>query len=145
MLKEKQDLKKFLVNFLREEGVDIRTNTKARGHLGIFREGRIDINKKVDEEEFAEIALHEYAHFIHKKIEPEMHKTGGCLQKLFCLENTAEIQVELGEVTKIIDDVSSSFVGVFTIIHVPPFLYSTYSTLLPFGGIIFILPSYYIK
>lgn len=104
MLKEKQKLKKPLVDFLRGEGVDIRTNTKARGHLGTFREGRIDINKKADEEEFVEIALHEYAHFIHKKLEPDMQKTGGTLETLFCTNDVEKIKEELEEVTKIVDE-----------------------------------------
>jgi len=61
----------------------VYTNTKARGHQGFFLNNRIDISKNTKEDRVVPTLLHEFAHFIHNKIEPNMAKTGGSLFVLF--------------------------------------------------------------
>lgn len=83
-------LKKELIKYFKELGIDVYTNTKARGHQGFFLKNRIDISKNIKEERIIPTLLHEFAHYIHNKIEPEMVKTGGSLEVLFALNNTDE-------------------------------------------------------
>lgn len=83
-------LKKELIKYFKELGIDVYTNTKARGHQGFFLKNRIDISKNIKEERIIPTLLHEFAHYIHNKIEPEMVKTGGSLEVLFALSNLNE-------------------------------------------------------
>ena len=77
------DLKKQLIKYFKTLGIEVYTNTKARGHQGFFLNGRIDISKNTKEERIVPTLLHEFAHYIHAKIEPDMAKTGGSLDVLF--------------------------------------------------------------
>ena len=80
-------LKKELIKYFKELGIDVYTNTKARGHQGFFLKNRIDISKNIKEERIIPTLLHEFAHYIHNKIEPAMAKTGGSLEVLFALND----------------------------------------------------------
>lgn len=79
-------MKKKLIKYFKSLGIDVYTNTKARGHQGFFLQNRIDISKDIKEERIIPTLLHEFAHYIHAKLEPDMAKTGGSLDILFCLE-----------------------------------------------------------
>ena len=81
MLKELD--KNALVKYFRSLGLEVNTSTKARGHQGFFVNNRIDISKNTPENRIVPTLLHEFAHYIHSKIEPDMNKTGGTLQALF--------------------------------------------------------------
>lgn len=101
------DLKQKLIKHILREGIDLRTDTKARGNLGLFSENRIDIHRKLTDDKFVEVLLHEYAHLVHKRLEPDMARTGGHLEVLFKLddENLLEkIRKELISVTCIVDE-----------------------------------------
>lgn len=63
--RNKTDIKDELIRYILELGIDIKTKTKARGHNGFFKEGRIDISKSLDEHSFIKTALHEFGHYIH--------------------------------------------------------------------------------
>ena len=79
--------KKTLVKYLKSLGIEVHTTTKARGHQGFFCNNRIDISKNTPEHRVIPTLLHEFAHFVHSKIEPDMMKTGGTFQKLFQTDN----------------------------------------------------------
>lgn len=86
---------KQLIKYFKSLGIEVYTNTKARGHQGFFLKNRIDISKNTKEERVVPTLLHEFAHYIHNKLEPDMPKTGGSLAVLFCLceeQNDAAIQ-----------------------------------------------------
>lgn len=89
-----KDLKKQLIKYFKALGIEVYTNTKARGHQGFFLKNRIDISKNTKEERIVLTLLHEFAHFIHNKIEPEMLKTGGSLAVLFSLEEKGKREKE---------------------------------------------------
>lgn len=76
-------MKKELIKYFKSLGIEVYTNTKARGHQGFFLNNRIDISKNVKEERIIPTLLHEFAHYIHNKLEPGMVKTGGSLDVLF--------------------------------------------------------------
>src|SRR5574344_502742 len=95
--------KKIFINFLKSQGIQVKTDTKARGHQGIFIKNRIDISKKLDEKRSIEVMAHEFAHFIHSKIEPDIFKTGGHLDKLFLTDDISLITKELILLTEKID------------------------------------------
>ena len=97
-------LKQKLILHIKKEGIDLRTDTKARGNLGLFSENRIDIHKKLPDDKFIEVLLHEYAHLVHKQIEPDMGKTGGSIEKLFVSIDIDEIKKELVDVTGFVDE-----------------------------------------
>ena len=75
--------KKELINYIKSLGLQVHTGTKARGHQGFFLKNRIDISKNIPENKIIPTLLHEFAHYIHSKIEPDMNKTGGSLYQLF--------------------------------------------------------------
>lgn len=79
-------MKKKLIKYFKSLGIEVYTATKARGHQGFFLKNRIDISKDLKEERIIPTLLHEFAHYIHAKLEPDMAKTGGSLEKLFCVE-----------------------------------------------------------
>lgn len=95
---------KELVDFIKNQGLVVNMNTKARGHLGFFTNGRIDISKNTPEERIIPTLLHEYSHYIHSQMEENIAKTGGSLKVLFKTENIEEIFNELVEVTHFIDE-----------------------------------------
>lgn len=80
------DLAKQLIKYFKTLGIEVYTNTKARGHQGFFLKNRIDISKNTKEERIIPTLLHEFAHFIHNKLEQDMPKTGGTLEVLFDLK-----------------------------------------------------------
>ena len=94
---------KNLVKLIRDAGIEVHTTTKARGHQGFYLKNRIDISKNIAEERFIPTLLHEFAHYIHSKIEPFMEKTGGRLEIIFDDDNAGFYEKELLEVTKIVD------------------------------------------
>lgn len=100
----KSVLKKNLITFIKREGIDLRTNTNARGNLGLFRENRIDIHKKLSDEQFIEVLLHEYAHLVHQELENNMARTGGSLKILFDTDDIDIIKDELVAVSNLVDE-----------------------------------------
>lgn len=95
--------KKAFVNYLRVLGIEVHTTTKARGNHGFYLNNRIDISKNVPDNRFVPTLLHEFAHYIHAKIEPDMPKTGGSLKVLFGLD-TPVLEKELFKVTNFVDE-----------------------------------------
>jgi len=102
-------MQKTLIKYFKSLGIEVYTNTKARGHQGFFLKNRIDISKNTKEERIIPTLLHEFAHYIHAKIEPEMVKTGGSLKTLFDLStyqliDLSTVQKELLQVTSFVDE-----------------------------------------
>ncbi len=90
-----------LIEYMEFLGLEIHTTTKARGHLGFFLDGRIDISKSTPQERIIPTLLHEFAHYIHSKIEGNIPKTGGSINIIF---NTDEdFTDELIAVTNFVD------------------------------------------
>lgn len=100
-----EDLAKKLIKYFKSLGIDVYTNTKARGHQGFFYKNRIDISKNTREERVVPTLLHEFAHFIHSKIEPDMPRTGGSLEVLFDLNHT-NTSLQANEVSAATKDTS---------------------------------------
>lgn len=94
---------KDLIKYFKSLGLEVHTSTKARGHHGFFLKNRIDISKNIPPHRKIPTLLHEFAHYIHSKIEPDMHKTGGSLEVLFQSDNPV-IEKELIEVTHFVDE-----------------------------------------
>ena len=84
-----------LIDYFKSLGIDIHTSTKARGHQGFFLDGRIDISKNLPKEKVIPTLLHEFAHYIHSKLEKNTSKTGGSLKVLFnsCLDFEEEFPI----------------------------------------------------
>lgn len=100
-------MKKQLIKYFKSLGIEVYTNTKARGHQGFFLKNRIDISKYTKEERIIPTLLHEFAHYIHAKIEPDMAKTGGGVDVIFNLlskDETVIIEKELLQVTSFVDE-----------------------------------------
>ena len=95
--------KKNLLNYIQSLGLKVNTKTKARGNKGFFCGKRIDISKNIEDERFLDTLAHEFAHYIHSKIEPENFKKGGSLNIIFDCNNTTEVEQELTKVTHFID------------------------------------------
>ena len=95
--------KKTFVKYLRTLGIEVHTTTKARGHQGFFCNNRIDISKNTPEVRVIPTLMHEFAHYIHHKLEPDMPRTGGSLSVLFQSENPL-IEEELFKVTNFVDE-----------------------------------------
>lgn len=91
-----------LIKYFKSLGLQVHTGTKARGHQGFYTNNRIDISKNIKAERVIPTLLHEFAHYIHSKIEPEMMKTGGTLEVLFQDSNPI-IEKELIRVTNFVD------------------------------------------
>ena len=62
-------LKSELITYLSRIGLDIHTTTKARGHNGFFKEGRIDISKNLDDCSAIKTILHEFAHYVNSLLD----------------------------------------------------------------------------
>lgn len=92
-----------LIHYIESLGVEVHTTTKARGHHGFFLKNRIDISKNLPECKKIPTLLHEFAHYVHSKLEPDMHKTGGSLEVIFKTANPL-IEKELLEVTHFVDE-----------------------------------------
>ena len=76
-----------LIKYFRSLGIEVHTSTKARGNLGFFLKNRIDISKNIPPHRVVPTLIHEFAHYVHYGIEPEMHRTGGSFKTLFGGEN----------------------------------------------------------
>ena len=94
---------KELIKYFRSLGIEVHTSTKARGHHGFYLKNRIDISKNIPEYRKIPTLIHEFAHYIHSKIEPNMEKTGGTLNAILGID-TPEIQEELLKVTNFVDE-----------------------------------------
>lgn len=94
---------KQLIKYFKSLGIEVHTSTKARGHQGFFLKNRIDISKNISEHRIIPTLLHEFAHYIHSKIEPDMNKTDGNLSVLFKSENPIYL-IELIKVTNFVDE-----------------------------------------
>ena len=94
---------KELIKYFKSLGIEIHTTTKARGHHGFFLKNRIDVSKNLPEYKKIPTLIHEFAHYIHSKLEPDMPKTGGSLEILFKTSNPI-IQTELLKVTNFVDE-----------------------------------------
>jgi len=92
-------MKKELIKYFKSLGIEVYTNTKARGHQGFFLVNRIDISKHTKEERIIPTLLHEFSHYIHQKLEHNMVKTGGSLEVLFnakCKVQNEKCNEEIG-------------------------------------------------
>jgi len=94
---------KELIHYFKSLGLIVHTTTKARGHQGFFIKNRIDISRNTPADKIIPTLMHEFAHYIHSKIEPDMNKTGGSLEALF-EENNPVIEKELLKVTNFVDE-----------------------------------------
>lgn len=92
-----------LIKYFRSLGIEVHTSTKARGHLGFFLKNRIDISKNIPETRLVPTLIHEFAHYIHYGIEPEMHKNGGSF-KILLGDNNPVFEKELLRVTNFVDE-----------------------------------------
>lgn len=93
---------KELIKYFRSLGIEVNTSTKARGHHGFYLKNRIDVSKNIPPYRKIPTLIHEFAHYIHAKIEPGMERTGGTLEVLFNL-NSPTLKEELLEVTHFVD------------------------------------------
>ena len=96
-------MKNELIKCLKNKGIDVHTSTKARGHQGFFIKNRIDISKYTPEDRIIPTLLHEFAHYVHYKLQPDMLKTGGDLTFLFNTDETI-LYEELLKVTNFVDE-----------------------------------------
>lgn len=92
-----------LIKYFKSLGLTVHTGTKARGHQGFFLKNRIDISRNIPENRVVPTLLHEFAHYIHSKLEPDMNKTGGSLEVLF-KSNNLIYKEELIKVTNFVDN-----------------------------------------
>jgi len=90
-----------LIEYFKSLGLDVHTTTKARGHLGFFLNGRIDISKNIPQEKIVPTLLHEFAHYIHSKIEKNTAITGGSINIIF--DTNDNLEDELLKITHFID------------------------------------------
>ena len=97
-------ISKKLVADLKSLGLEVHTTTKARGHLGFFMKNRIDISKDVPENRFVQTLLHEFAHYVHYRINPNIGRTGGTLEELFGKNLPPNFEEELLKVTNFVDE-----------------------------------------
>lgn len=95
--------KKNVIDFLRSCGIEVKTNTKARGNQGLYQKNRIDISKGLKDDKAIEVLVHEFAHHIHYKTDKDFLKNGGKLENIFDTKNIKEIKQELITVTNLID------------------------------------------
>lgn len=90
--------KKNIINYFRTLGIDVHTETKARGNNGIYVKNRIDVSRNLKEEKAIEVLVHEFSHYIHSKIDADFNKNGGSLEKIFDTKEISTIKKELIEV-----------------------------------------------
>ena len=102
-VEEKKIDKKTLVRFFKSLDIEVKTSTKARGHQGFYFKNRIDVSRHLNDDRAVEVLVHEFAHYIHSKIEPNIYKNGGSLENIFSLEDTSLIEKELMRVTDFVD------------------------------------------
>jgi len=90
--------KEELIKFFKSLGITVHTTTRARGHHGFYLKNRIDISKNIPEHRIVPTLLHEFAHYIHSKIDPNAN-----LKVLFKSDNPV-IEEELLRVTNFVDE-----------------------------------------
>ena len=96
---------KTLVKYFRSLGLTVNRSTKARGHQGFYLKNRIDVSRNTPPHRVVPTLLHEFAHYVHAQIEPDMPKTGGTFTALFKEENKIFTE-ELIKVTNFVDETS---------------------------------------
>jgi hypothetical protein len=99
------------IEFLKNLGIDVHFNTKAKGNSGFCTNSRIDISKELPEHKINDVLLHEFAHFVHFQLEPNISKDYGSLKILFNITEDSEIEKikeELYQITLIVFDGSST-------------------------------------
>ena len=92
-----------MIRYFRSLGIEVHTSTKARGHLGFFLKNRIDISKNIPENRLVPTLIHEFAHYIHYGLEPDMHRNGGTFNAVFKEDNPV-FKKELIRVTNFVDE-----------------------------------------
>lgn len=97
--RDKTVIKKDLVDYISSLGLIVKTATKARGNKGFFREGRIDVSKKLDDESCLRTLVHEYAHYVNYCLDKNINN----LEILF-KDNSDELREELQNVTNYVDE-----------------------------------------
>lgn len=99
---------KDMVNYLRDLGIIVHTNTKARGHQGFFLKNRIDISHSLSDKRKIEVLIHEFTHYIHSLIDESVYAKHGSLNVLFPNSDISKIEEELYNVTKFVDNNKTS-------------------------------------
>jgi hypothetical protein len=94
---------KEIIKYFKSLGLEVYTSTKARGHQGFYMKNRIDVSKNVDKNRIIPTLLHEFAHYIHSKIEPFMERNGGTLEVIFNVSDVDIYKKELLDVTFFVD------------------------------------------
>lgn len=92
-----------LVEIFKGIGLEVNTSTKARGHQGFYVKNRIDVSKNISPERMIPTLLHEFAHYIHSKLEPFMEQSGGTIEAIFDDDNPNFYVEELIRVTNLVD------------------------------------------
>ena len=92
-----------MVEYVRTLGLTVNTATKARGHQGFFLKNRIDISTDLPDERKIEVLIHEFTHYIHYKIDTDIAKNHGSLEKLFPDSDLQKLENELYNVTRYFD------------------------------------------
>lgn len=96
--RDKTLIKNELIRYISSLGIEVKTETKARGNKGFFKEGRIDISKTLDDESAVKTIVHEFTHYINYKLDKKLKS----LEILFG-EESQEIKEELLSVTMFVD------------------------------------------
>ncbi len=91
-----------LIKYFQSLGIQVNLHTKARGHHGFYVKNRIDVSRSTPPGRVVPTLLHEFAHYIHHKLEPGMDKTGGTFEAIFW-ENDTRFEQELLQVTHFVD------------------------------------------
>ena len=102
--KSKPLTKRNVIEFLKSVGIEVKTNTKARGNQGLYQKNRIDIARGIKDDKAIEVLVHEFAHHIHYKIDKDFIKNGGSIETLFDTTSTSSIKKELINITNLIVD-----------------------------------------
>ena len=95
--------KRNVIEFIRNCGIEVKTNTKARGNQGLYQKNRIDISNTIKDEKAISVLVHEFAHHIHSKIDKNFIKNPSTLSTLFDTNDISQIKSELINVTKLTD------------------------------------------
>lgn len=106
----KEDLKRKLIKYFQSLGIEVDTDTNARGNKGFFSDKKIEISKAINKRKFVPTLLHEFSHYIHMKIEQNLLQTGGNINIIFNLstkKDAENLKEELFKVTNFVDKTSS--------------------------------------
>jgi len=94
---------KALIKYIKSLGIDVHTTTKARGNQGFYMKNRIDISRNIPANRVVPTLLHEFAHYIHARLEQFVERNGGSLEVLFDREDIEIYEEELLKVTNFVD------------------------------------------